>query len=169
MSLITPPPFGSGQVVRTLIALMSQIGRLFGAVALAAALSTTAFAQTSTAVPPAPVVREDISEIHFPGSFWASYGNITPFEEDNFIGIVDLDQGVSFRGVELFGSVTASFDSDDYDWNRWVAYGPGVRFTQTLGNGMVRAGVQYLTERRYEEVRRAWSFVVESWFGWGRD
>ena len=107
--------------------------------------------------------------VYFPGSVWSSNGTLSPVEKGNVLSLTHVEQGVAYRGAELFGQSTFSVDSKKYDWNRRFSNGVGARFTQSLlGHGMVRAGVSYVHERRYtfETTRQGWVASVDTWFGW---
>lgn len=108
--------------------------------------------------------------VTYPGSVWSSNGTLSPVEKGNVISVSHVEQGVSLRGVELFGTFTGQVDSKRYDWNNRITEGVGLRFTQSIGPGMVRAGVAYLNEKRFisESTARGPSVFVECWFGWRR-
>jgi hypothetical protein len=195
MSLVVPP-FGSGQVGRLLLATFSQFRRLFGAGVILLALSATVQAQDQsyqanaiTHSAPAAVVPADRDyHIYYPGSVWSSTANNPQPSEKDLVSYNHVEQGVAYRGAELFGSVTGVLDTQSFnvanlrtqgigngfgfDWNRRLIEGVGVRFTQNLPHGIVRAGVQYLRENRYVGTRRTYTGVspfVEAWFGWGQN
>jgi hypothetical protein len=109
-------------------------------------------------------------EIYYPGSVWTSNGNLTPAEKGNLFTQTHVEQGVAFRGAEVFGQTTLGMDSKGYDWNRKMLGGVGARFTQTIGPGMVRASVSYVSEKRFvtDAVHSGIVVAVEAWFGWNQ-
>ena len=130
-------------------------------------VSVSSFAQTATPVP-APTVSA--SGVYFPGSAWTSTGFLSPVEKDNFTSQNYVEQGIGYKGVSFFGSLSVTRDSKGYDWNRRSTETAGVRLTQTIGgNGMVRVGVGYATEHRFVSGATASGVVgsVDAWFGWG--
>ncbi len=110
------------------------------------------------------------SGVHYPGSFWTTNGTVSPVEKGNVVSMNHVEQGVAKKGVELFVQSTLQTDSKGYDWNRRVIGGVGVRFTQSIGNGMVRIGASYLTERRFvhPQTINGLALTVDAWFGWGQ-
>lgn len=109
--------------------------------------------------------------LYYPGSVWSSNGTLSPVEKGNVISITHAEQGVAYRGAELFFETTVMADTKAYDWNRRVANGVGLRFTQVVKGGMVRAGTAYVWERRYtypyERTMEGLTLFVDTWFGWG--
>ena len=105
---------------------------------------------------------------YYPGVFWTSNGTVSPVEKGNIVSMSHAEQGIAKRGAELFVQSTAQYDSKGYDWNRRVIGGIGARFTQSIGTGMVRVGVSYLSERRFvvPKTTSGFSVTAEAWFGW---
>lgn len=110
------------------------------------------------------------AQVTYPGSVWSSNGWLTPVERHNVISLTHAEQGVEWRGLELFGQSTLSADTKGYDWNRRYQLGIGGRFTQSIGSGMVRGSVSWLRENRYNHDVTAQGLVLaaETWFGWQR-
>lgn len=157
MSLMIPP-FGSGQVVELLLATFSRVKRLWFFVIFCAACMFSNH------------VIYAADGVYYPGSVWTSNGTLSPVEKHNFISQTHVEQGIAIKGAEVFGSLSAVADSKGFDWNRRTVSGVGFRFTQNVGKGMVRAGVQYLSEKRYvsESTAKGISFNVDAYFGWGQ-
>ncbi len=109
-------------------------------------------------------------EVYYPGSVWTSNGSLSPAEKGNLFTQTHVEQGVAFRGAEVFGQTTLAMDSKNYDWNRKMLGGVGARFTQTLGPGMVRVSVSYVSERRFvtDAIHSGVVVAAEAWFGWGQ-
>ena len=109
--------------------------------------------------------------VYFPGQAWSSTGTSSNVEKGNIISMNHVEQGIAIRGAEAFGLATYQIDKKNFDWNNREILGVGARFTQTIGNGMVRAGVIYSTERRRQTGAResGLQVLVESYFGWGRE
>ena len=106
----------------------------------------------------------------FPGSSWTSTGTLTPAEKGNVISMSHAEQGISYKGAEVYGVVMYLRDSKRYDWNNRTMEGVGVRLTHSNKHGMFRGGVAYLYEQRQITGARysGLSVTVESWLGWGR-
>ena len=192
------PPFGSGQIGRLFLAIGSRVGRLFGLGVVLLALSVASIAsaqqqsyQVQTVTHPAATIAPASTEhsVYYPGSLWTSTANSPLPSEQDFVTYNHVEQGIAYRGAEVFGSATGVLDTQSFklsnlttpgngisngfgfDWNRRTIVGAGVRFTQNLPHGIVRAGVQYLREDRYVNERRTYtgfSPFVEAWFGWGQ-
>lgn len=114
-----------------------------------------------------PVAAQD--GLYYPGSVWSRTGTVVPFEPNNLVSIHHAEQGVAYRGAELFVHTTAQTDSQGFAWNRHIETGLGLRFTQSVKTGMVRAGILYLADHRFPSRRTATqplSLFVEAWFGW---
>jgi len=112
--------------------------------------------------------RASAQEVYYPGSVWSSNGTLSPIEKGNVLSMTHAEQGIAYKGAELFGSLTAQADSKRYDWNNRLIEGVGVRFTQSIGSGMVRGTVAYLNEKRYVVPSNTGgvSLSVDCWFGW---
>lgn len=108
-------------------------------------------------------------ELYYPGSFWSSTGTLAPFEGQNVITMNHIEQGIAYRGAEMFVQATTTVDGRGLAWNRHVESGLGVRFTQSVKTGMVRAGIAYLADHRFPTQQTAvnrFSVFVQAWFGW---
>ena len=151
------PPSGVGQLVHLLIATVSRIGRLFGMGVLVFMCAPTVQAQG----------------VYYPGSVWSAGGRLlTPTEPGNVTVLIHAEQGIAYRGAELYFVGETWNDRFDYDWNNRNVGGAGLRLTQSFKYGMVRGGIAYLTERRrlqHKTYTHGVTLLVESWFGWGRD
>ena len=117
----------------------------------------------------APSFAQD--RLYYPGSVWSSSGRmLTPTEPRNWASTVHAEQGVAYRGAELYGVTEFWIDKHRYDWNNRNLSGIGLRFTQAIRTGMVRAGVSYLSDHRRIPgftYTSGLTFSVESYFGWG--
>lgn len=122
----------------------------------------------------APSVQAE--EVYYPGSSWTSSGRmLTPAEPRNWLTVVHAEQGIAYRGLELYGMTEFWKDKHKFDWNNRNIGGVGLRFTQSVRTGMVRAGVSYLADHRrlpglwrYQNTyTHGLTFSVESYFGWG--
>jgi hypothetical protein len=123
------------------------------------------YAQTQiNEVKPPPVISRHLI---FPGSLWTSNGLQTPSEKD-YTTSTHLEQGISFKGMELYGTFTGMMDTKKFDWNRRTIEGVGIRFTQNVSHGIVRVGVAYMNEKRFviPQTFNGMSVVIESWLGW---
>ena len=97
---------------------------------------------------------------------------LTPTEPGNVTVLVHAEQGIAYRGAELYFVGETWNDRFDYDWNNRNVGGAGLRRTQAFKYGMVRGGIAYLTERRRLQNKtytHGVTLLVESWFGWGRE
>lgn len=110
------------------------------------------------------------SQIYYPGSLWTSVGNLSPAEKGNVMAIGNLEQGIAYRGAELYGIFQGQWDTKGFDWDRRVKTGVGVRFTQSVKNGMIRAGVAWIEEKRFVTGNRGRGVQVsvDTWFGWSQ-
>lgn len=108
------------------------------------------------------------AQTYYPGSLWTSNGTLSPAEPGNTVSLSHFEQGIARRGAELFAQVTATADTAGFDWNRRVVQGVGVRFTQALPGGMIRASLSYLSERRFVEPRtmNGVAITLDAYFGW---
>ncbi len=108
--------------------------------------------------------------VNYPGTIWSSVGNLSIVETGNVQSITHVEQGVAYKGAELFGLLTGQTDRLAYDWNRRLTTGAGVRFTQSIKTGSVRAAVAYVNERRYvvPANKSGFQFSVDAWFGWNQ-
>ena len=107
--------------------------------------------------------------LYYPGSVWSSTGTLAPFEPNNVISINHVEQGVAYKGAELFFQNTTGIDSSGLAWNRRTENGVGIRFTQSVKTGMIRAGMAYLVEHRFpvQQTRtNTLALYVQAWFGW---
>jgi hypothetical protein len=111
------------------------------------------------------------SNVTYPGSVWSANGTLTPAEPGNILSLSHAEQGVMYRGwAELFALTTLGIDSAGHDWNNKSTVGAGVRFTQTLGRGMVRVSVARVRETRWqsETVTTGTVVSVDAYHAWGR-
>ena len=111
--------------------------------------------------------------VYYPGSVWSSSGRmLTPTEPHNWSSTVHAEQGIAYRGAELYGVSEFWMDKHRLDWNRRNVNGLGLRFTQTITGGMVRAGLAYLADHRRLTNRthtHGFTFFVEHYSGWGQE
>lgn len=107
-------------------------------------------------------------EIYYPGSIWSNLGTVSPVEKGNVISMTHFEQGVAYKGAELFSQTTLQMDSNAFDWNRRTILGVGGRYTYPLPHGVVRANISYLSEKRYisGSLVNGMSLMVDCWFGW---
>ena len=146
------PPSGAGQVIllfRLVGAVGSKVVRLLFASVVIVLCATPAQAQ-----------------MYYPGSVWTSSGTYEPVEDGNFLSLTHAEQGVAWKGAELYTHLTLQTDSRGYEWRRAVTDGVGIRFTQSLPFGMVRAGLSYNHTARKNLRTGNIGLFVESWFGW---
>ena len=108
------------------------------------------------------------AQSRYPGTVWSSNGTLSPFESGNILSQTHVEQGVAVRGFEVFGQFTFAADSKAYDWNRHYGGGLGLRLTQSVKSGMIRASVSYVRDYRYLSRTSATGlvFAAETWFGW---
>ena len=107
---------------------------------------------------------------YYPGTLWSSTGTLSPVEKGNIISMTHAEQGISYKGAEVYGLVTVMSDTKRYDWNNRTIEGVGVRLTHSTRHGMIRGGAAYLYEQRQISGARysGLSVTVESWYGWGK-
>jgi hypothetical protein len=115
--------------------------------------------------------QENSGRLYYPGSMWTTTGTLSPVERGNVLSITHVEQGISKRGAEIFAQATFRTDSQHLDWNRRVSDGIGVRLTQNLPGGMVRAGVSYLSERNFATRKNSNGFAVtvDAFFSWNQN
>ena len=109
----------------------------------------------------------------FPGSSWASFGNISPVERGNWIGQAYVSQGVvakRFGRTAFVPYVQATFshDSKGFDWDNKAVYGSGVKLAYTHGQAYTEFGIGYLHESRFYSGQSAGTLSVfmNFWYGW---
>ncbi len=109
----------------------------------------------------------------FPGSTWASLGNISPVERGNWIAQAYASQGVVGKrfGRATFVpyvAVTFSKDSKGFDWDNKALYGSGVKLAYTHGQAYTEFGIGYLHENRFYSGQSAGTLSVfmNFWYGW---
>jgi hypothetical protein len=109
----------------------------------------------------------------FPGSSWATIGNISPVEHGNIIGQAYVSQGIAakrFTRATLvpYGEMTFSRDSKHFDWDNKVLSGAGVKAVFPHGNLYTEIGAAYLHEHRFESGRSAGGLALfmNASFGW---
>src|ERR1043166_3864061 len=112
-------------------------------------------------------VKEVKEHLYFPGSMWTANGTLSPVETDNFASMTHAEQGVAYRHAEVYFLTTFQYDTKAYDWDRRGMIGIGSRYTFVLPHGMVRAGVAYVSEKRFvsEHKTSALTASVDAWFG----
>jgi hypothetical protein len=109
--------------------------------------------------------------ITFPGSVWTTNGTLTPAEAGNISSLSHIEQGMVFRKTaEVFLQGTLGLDTKSYDWNNKTVGGVGVRLSRTIGSGIVRGGVAYLTDHRRlsGKTYSGISVFVDSYFQWSK-
>lgn len=109
----------------------------------------------------------------FPGSSWASFGNISPVERGNWIGEAYVTQGVVAKrfGTTAFVpyvQATLSRDTKGFDWDNRALYGSGVKLAYPHGQTYTEFGVGYLHENRFYSGQSAGtlSVFINFWCGW---
>ena len=109
----------------------------------------------------------------FPGSTWASVGNISPVERSNIIGQAYASQGVvakSLRGIKLvpYAETTFTRDSRGFDWDNKVIYGAGIKAAIPHGPLHTEVGAAFLHENRFRSDRSAsgLTLFMNFSFGW---
>ncbi|PJE50517.1 MAG: hypothetical protein COV29_03865 [Candidatus Yanofskybacteria bacterium CG10_big_fil_rev_8_21_14_0_10_36_16] len=109
----------------------------------------------------------------FPGSSWGMIGNTSPAEENNIIGTVYLQQGVTLAKINRVSLIpfvenTVSFDTKDYAWNNRNTWGAGIKASVPVKSGIVEIGAKHLDEYRWQVGKRASGVTgfVNLWFGW---
>lgn len=109
----------------------------------------------------------------FPGSSWASFGNISPVERGNWIGQTHVSQGLVARrfgrtAFVPYVEAALSRDSKGFDWDNKALYGSGVKLAYTHGQAYSEFGVGYLHENRFYSGQSAGTLSVfmNFWFGW---
>jgi len=107
--------------------------------------------------------------VYYPGSFYTVNGTLSPAEKGNIISLSHAEQGIAYRGAELFAGFTGQADSKGFSWNRRTISSVGARFTQNISGGSVRVAAGYARENRFAGPNTTISgpFVsVDAWFGW---
>ena len=109
----------------------------------------------------------------FPGSSWASFGNISPVERGNWMGQAYVSQGVVARrfgrtAFVPYVQATFSRDSKGFDWDNKALYGSGVKLAYTHGQAYTEFGIGYLHESRFYSGQSAGTLSVfmNFWYGW---
>ena len=109
----------------------------------------------------------------FPGSSWATIGNISPVEQGNIIGQAYVSQGIvakRFTRTTLvpYAEMTFSRDSKHFDWDNKLMPGAGVKAVFPHGNLYTEIGAAYLYENRFESGRSAGGLALfmNASFGW---
>ena len=96
----------------------------------------------------------------FPGSTWASVGNISPVEHGNIIGELNVSQGIvakRFTKTTLvpYGEVTLWRNSKHFDWDNKLIYGTGLKAAFPHGDLYSELGAAYFREHRFDSGRTA--------------
>ena len=106
----------------------------------------------------------------FPGSTWATFGNIAPVEHNNLIGTGYVQQGYVAkrrRGLALvpFVEETYSADTMHFDWNNFSRTGVGIKVITAPG---AELGASYIQEHRFQSGLNAGglAFFLKLWKGW---
>ncbi len=109
-------------------------------------------------------------EITYPGAAWSTTGQLSPVERHNIVSANYGEQGVAYKGLSGYIHGGYGKDQNGFDWNNYRRGGAGVRFTQTVGNLMLRVGGSYVTEERPTSKVRINGFVyaVDLYTQWGR-
>ncbi len=109
----------------------------------------------------------------FPGSSWASLGNISPVERGNWVGQGYFSQGVVARrlgrtALVPYAEATFSHDSKGFDWDNKALYGSGIKLAYTHGQAYTEFGIGYLHENRFYSGQSAetLSVFMNFWYGW---
>lgn len=113
-----------------------------------------------------------------PGTFQWTVGNISPFEKNNLIGVVRLDQGVTLvkaKGISLIptGAVQAGFDSERKPWNNRSMYAGGLKIAIPWKSGVLDVQGGYQCTSQYAGVphmnnRCGPGFSMNIWTGMRR-
>jgi len=109
----------------------------------------------------------------FPGSSWASFGNISPVERGNWIAQAYFSQGVVAKrsgrtAFVPYVQATFSHDSKGFDWDNKALYGSGVKLAYTHEQVYTEFGIGYLHESRFYSGQSAGTLSVfmNFWYGW---
>lgn len=114
-----------------------------------------------------------------PGTLQWRVGNVSPFEQNNLIGVVRADQGFTLakvKGVSLIptGIFQLGFDTDKNPWNNRYTYGGGVKIAIPWRAGVLDFQGVYQCATQYAGVGMAGGsrcgpgFSVNIWTGWRR-
>jgi hypothetical protein len=106
----------------------------------------------------------------FPGSTWATFGNIAPVEGNNLIGTGYVQQGYVAKrkggwALVPFVEETYSADTMRFDWNNFSRTGAGTKVILAPG---VEVGASYIHEQRFQSGLEAggFSLFLKLWKGW---
>lgn len=109
----------------------------------------------------------------FPGNTWGIFGNVSPIEKGNFIGLFRIEQGMLLARIRKaslipFLEITSGFDSDGFAWNNRLLSGAGIKCVLPVASGIVEAGGVYRNEWRWKTGMRedGVSLFLNVWFGW---
>ena len=109
----------------------------------------------------------------FPGSLLINGGYASPLEEQNFVTVYALEQGVVVLGRERhrivsFVTMTGGFDRRGFDWNNRVGVQAGVKYVRNYPTGVVQLGGGYVHESRLRSAVRQGQplWFANYWFGW---
>ncbi|MBV9341476.1 MAG: hypothetical protein JO159_11385 [Acidobacteria bacterium] len=96
----------------------------------------------------------------FPGSTWAAVGNISPAEQGNIIGQVDLSQGIVAKKLSKttlvpYGEFIYWRDSKHFDWDNKLLCGTGIKAVFPRGDLYSELGAAYFHENRFASGRSA--------------
>jgi len=113
----------------------------------------------------------------FPGSTWATVGNISPFERGNIIGLGKIEQGVVVAKIGKVrvipdAWVMAGFDTKKEFWNNRATVGAGLKLAVPwkvlafdVTGGWERAR-QYHGVKPYQMPASGFVVKVNLWTGW---
>src|SRR5215469_5507323 len=106
----------------------------------------------------------------FPGSTWATLGNIAPVEHNNLIGMGYVQQGYVAKRKQGWSLVpfveeTYSADTMRFDWDNFSRTGAGTKVMMAPG---VEFGASYVQEHRFRSGLNAGGFTLflKLWKGW---
>lgn len=112
------------------------------------------------------------TQFYFPGTIWNSTGNLNATENRNVISLTHAEQGIAYKGAEVFALATAETAGQHNAWEHRTELGVGTRYTVALPKGMVRANLAWVQESRYvtiDSVRKGHAQMsVDMWFGWSQ-
>lgn len=106
----------------------------------------------------------------FPGSTWATFGNIAPVEHNNLVGTGYVQQGYVAKrkagwALVLFVEETYSADTKHFDWDNFSRTGAGAKVLLAPG---IELGGSYIREHRFQSGLDAGDFALfmKLWKGW---
>jgi hypothetical protein len=109
----------------------------------------------------------------WPFSTYGSYGNLSPFEKNNYIAAANAQQGVNLArigriSIVPYGELTGITDRFGYSWNNKYTVGGGIKAVVPLGNSVFEIGPIYRSESRWKtnERNNAFGLNISLWSGW---